>query len=393
MRPAWTPSETPASWGDIDADGHLDLVVATLAREVNPSTLEFEWGHTRVYRNLGDGRFTPADDTLPLVPGSSFIAPLLDLDDDGDLDLLLTQEYHNHVTPQYFRNDGLDENQRVQWTELYGDRMPLPHAVMGAAPFDVDADGRLDLALSNLFNVTPFREALLENQGNATFVDGAPERGAFAMDTQYVPDGTNRLSSWAIVAADVDNDTDEDLYISYGHFSPGTDFHRTPEEFPLMATGQRNALLENDGAGGFSVRGGTCAEDAGQSRAAVAGDIDRDGCLDLVVVNQNGSIRVLRNRCGHSRRALAVRLVGRTSNRDAVGARVEVTVGDATQHKRVFAGSNSLHSAAPKMLHFGLGDAAQADRVEVWWPSGAYQRLGPLPAGTVLIGEPAADQP
>lgn len=377
------------SWGDVDADGDLDLVIASLAQDILAQNGEgIEPGQTHVYINAGDGTFD--EPASPQVPdGSSFLAPLLDLDDDGDLDLLVTQEIFQKFPPTYFRNDGVDAQGNVQWVESFDARRhPIAHAVMGLAPFDINADGALDLAMSNLWTQLPHREVLLENRGEDGFVDVTLERNGFGMDNGYRPGTSNRLVSWATIAEDFDNDADEDLYFSYGHFSAGDDFAPTVDEYPVMGPYQHNALLDNGGEGDFTLLEGTCAEDAGQSRAAVAADFDRDGCLDLVVVNQRGNLRLLRNRCTQDAQSVTVRLIGRNSNRDAVGARVELSAAERRQHKRVFAGSNSVHSSAPKELHFGLGTATQAERLDIWWPSGAHQAFGPIPPGRVVVEEP-----
>jgi len=104
-------------------------------------------------------------------------------------------------------------------------------------------------------------------------------------------------------------------------------------------------------------------------RALAAADIDNDGDLDLLAVNNNGPADLLRNGGTPGSNAVLVRLVGTASNRGAVGARLRATVGTATQLREVKAGSSYL-AQNDLRVHFGLGTAKQIDRLEIRWPNG-----------------------
>jgi len=125
----------------------------------------------------------------------------------------------------------------------------------------------------------------------------------------------------------------------------------------------------------FSAASGIdCAED---SRAFSFLDFDGDGNVDLVLKSRMGpQIRLFQNACGQGRQRIVISLHGTKSNRDAIGARVEVD----GQVKWVVAGSAYL-SQHTKRLHFGLGDRTRAEKVRIVWPSGHVQELPPLGAG------------
>ena len=118
-------------------------------------------------------------------------------------------------------------------------------------------------------------------------------------------------------------------------------------------------------------------------RALAVADVDNDGDLDLLVTSNGQSADLLRNDGGNRNNALLVRLVGKRSNRDAIGARVLMTVGGATQVREIKAGSSYLGQNDTR-AHFGLGTAPRADRLEVRWPGGGAETFREVQAGAII---------
>jgi tetratricopeptide (TPR) repeat protein len=140
---------------------------------------------------------------------------------------------------------------------------------------------------------------------------------------------------------------------------------------------QPNVLYVRRGGRYYDFSGVSGLDFAEDSRAFAATDLDGDGNLDLLLKSRLGpQVRVFRNHCGLARRSLAIRLRGVKSNRDGIGARVEVD----GKVKFLQAGSGYL-SQHTKQLHFGLGDAGAAASVRVWWPSGQQQEFHDLQSG------------
>jgi hypothetical protein len=180
---------------------------------------------------------------------------------------------------------------------------------------------------------------------------------------------------------DADNDTDLDLAIANGHVLDNTSLFRASSRYA-----QRNLLLLNDGRGFFKDAGPSAGPGFAiqkVSRTLVAGDIDNDGDLDLLVTNNGQTADLLRNDGGDRRRSLTVRLMGRESNRDGVGARVTAMTGGRTLVREIKAGSSYLGQGDMR-AHFGTGDAARVDRLEVRWPSGRTDAVDAVAAGQIV---------
>jgi len=149
---------------------------------------------------------------------------------------------------------------------------------------------------------------------------------------------------------------------------------------------QRNLLLQNDGTGKFKDVGPASGPGFAlkkPSRSLSAADIDNDGDLDLLIGNIGQTPDLLRNELESSSKSLLIRTVGSKSNRDGIGARLKLTAGGKVLLREVKAGSSYL-SQNDIRVHFGMGKAARAERLEVRWPSGEVQVLQDIEANQVL---------
>ena len=360
------------AFADVDRDGDVDLfVVHYVDARVDNNTfcgdvgrkyriychpLTFAALRNTLYRNNGRGVFTDVSKESAILDhrGNGLGVVFGDYDDDGWVDAFVA----NDSTPNFlFHNEAgrrFSETALLAGVSVASDGMP--RAGMGTDFGDYDGDGDLDLFVSNheLEAHTLFR-----NLGKGLFEDATFPSGVGPATLPYVGFGA--------VFVDYDNDADLDLGIVNGHVmnSPG-------HVRPGATEAQRKLMLRNSGGGRLTEVGrqsgpGFASEKVG--RTLVAGDIDNDGDLDLLVTNNGGNAELLRNEGGTGNNAVLIQLVGTKSNRSAVGARVRLTAGGTTQVREVKAGSSYLGQNDLR-VHAGLGKAAKIDRLDVRWPNG-----------------------
>jgi hypothetical protein len=371
---------TSASWADYDADGDLDLYVAGYGycggTDID-TNLEYMPDH--LYRNEGDGTF--ADVTSLLGPpaatmGAGFLAAWFDYDLDGDVDLYLANDYVGPAPKPnvLWRNDGPDGQGGWVFTDVsVSSGAGVSINTMGIAVGDYDMDGDFDLALSNIRANT-----LLRNNGNGTFSDVAQEAG-IARDFQAI---TERAITWGLAFYDLNNDTREDLYITAGDLGYEDGFSLQPNETFL-----------NLGGGRFSdVSAASNADDVDLGRGVGFADYDRDGRIDLYLVNHTGATRLLRNT---SKRGgmhwLEIDTVGTGSVRDGCGALLRARLRRGpTLVRQVLCGGTSLASGVDPTVHFGLGRWDRVKTLTIRWPSGTVQVLKRIRANRLrTVTEPA----
>jgi hypothetical protein len=229
---------------------------------------------------------------------------------------------------------------------------------------DVDGDGRLDLIVTNFNNQGTF---LHRNQGDMRFRDFGHQLG-LSMPTFTV-------SSFGARFLDYDNDGLVDLFVAAGHpFAP------VSKVWPQIRYAEPPFLFRNDGGSFENVapRSGEALTRPHVGRGVATGDYDNDGDPDVLLLTVSEPPRLLRNDGGNRRHWVGVELVGTTSPRDAIGAKITVTAGGRDRVRARVGGASYLSSSDPRVL-FGLGDVDRVDAVEVRWPSGHVDRVTGAP--------------
>jgi len=371
--PGWN---TGAAFFDADGDGDLDLYIAAYidctVDEVLSATPTLDWkGVEKValgpfglpgapdhfFLSDGKGHFVENTEEAGLSDralGYGFGVRASDFDQDGDQDLYVANDSDANY---YYRNDGTGHFQEVGlWSGAAFDQHGAAQAGMGVAVGDANGDANFDILVTNF---SEDFSTLYLGDGSGFFTD--------ASDTSGVGSLTFSSLSWGTVLADLDNDGDEDVVIANGHIYPQVDAH---PEFGLHYA-QLNLLLENTGEGRFvdaTDRGGPGFALRQASRGVAAGDYDNDGDLDLLITNLDEPPALLRNDSAGGSWLTVVPEVP-PGHGTTVGTTVLITFGGRTLIGDVAAGGSFMSSHEGR-VHFGMGTAATADRVEVRWADG-----------------------
>jgi hypothetical protein len=377
----WTVS---AAWLDYDSDGLLDLFVVSYVKW-DPAAEPFcgdaqhsirTYCHPRfydpqsnhLYHNNGDGTFTDVSVSSGIAAhrGKGMGVVVADYDQDGWPDIFVA----NDTVPNFlFHNEHNGHFSEVAFqagVAVNDDGRAL--SSMGADFRDLNNDGYEDLFVTALASETfPY----FQNSTKGSFSDLTYPSGIGA--------ATVAVSGWGVGIVDLDNDGWKDIFTANG------DVQDNNELFSSRTSRQRNLLLLNDRKGFFQPQ---LIGAPSLYRGLAFGDFDRDGRMDVVVTRLNDTPVLLRNMANPTRHWLNLKLVGHRSNREAIGARVLLRGGTLKQINHVTS-SLGYESSSEPTVHFGLGERAIADSIEILWPSGTRQILKNVPADHyITVNEP-----
>ncbi|HXF27160.1 MAG TPA: CRTAC1 family protein [Bryobacteraceae bacterium] len=383
---------------DYDRDGKLDLFVANyidpgLAFSGIPKAGSGEFcsykgipiacgprglkpGVNYLYRNKGDGTFADVSESSGIrkTEGHYALGVLtLDYDNDGWPDIYVACDsaasilYHN-------RHDGTFEDVGLASGTAFNEDGE-PQAGMGLATADYDHDGFLDIVKTNFSDDSP---NLYHNNGNGTFSDRVFDAGLGRL---------RNYLGWGAVFLDYDNDGWSDILLVNGHLTPEIDAAGSDSHYR-----QPKALFHNLRNGRFqdvSAQSGPAFAELHSSRGAAAADILNDGRISIAVNELNEPPSLLVPQAVAMGHWIGIKTIGVKSNRDAIGARVEVRAGGLLQIDEVRSGGSYL-SQNDLRLHFGLGAASEIDELTIRWPSGLVDRWKNIPIDKQIIVEEGA---
>jgi hypothetical protein len=378
---------TGASFGDYDGDGFVDLMVANYVDfhlndlpgfgsspnckyrgiDVQCGPRGLKGAGDSLFHNNGDGTFTDVSKSAGVSDPTGYYGMSViwaDFNNTGRPDIYVA----NDSTPKFlyknlgdgkFKDIGLESGTAVS-------EDGSEQASMGIAVGDYNHTGRPSLYITNFSDEN---NLLYRNDGNWNFTDVSYPSGLALPSLPFV--------KWGTAFIDVDNDGWLDLITVSGHVYPQVD------TLPSGARYREPKLLQlNQKDGTFcdaSEEAGPALKEKHVSRGLAIADLFNDGNLDIVVGDLDGAPMILKNHGVPGRRWASFELAGTKSNRLALNARIKIVAGGVTQTDEIHSGGSYL-SQNDLRVHFGLGESKKIDSVEIHWPSGKTETLGPLAA-------------
>ena len=374
---------TSAAFIDYDRDGLLDIAVVHYVDfyrrpcymfqgrldYCGPSP--FKGSATELYRNLGSGHFKNVTDEVGLNarPGPGLGILTGDFGADGFPGFMVANDgAANYLwvsqprTPQSTPADRVFKEAGLTHGLAYASD-GRPRAGMGIAAGDVYGDGGESIIVTNL-PTEAF--TLFQRQPNGDFVDATEQSGLAHISLPFTGFGVGLF--------DMENRGLLDMFSANGGVrAMAVDLNSNPKGDPFPYR-ERKLLLRNKGAGqGFediTASAGPALADAEVSRAAAFGDLNNDGVVDILVTNNNGPARLLLNTVRDRGHWLMVRAEGTHASRSAYGSVVEVLRKNGKPLRQWIRGDGSYLAANDPRAHFGLGDAAAVDRIQIYWLGG-----------------------
>ena len=315
---------TSSNWVDFDLDGKMDLYVVNQGED---NAL------LKGYGDIGGGTYLFATESGAVAHGGNGSAACwFDGDLDGRPDLFVANEFQANLLLQNTSFGFSDLTSTAGMGDLGNAK--------GAAWGDYDNDGDYDLYVAN----DGMADILYRAGANFSFTQVA--------GTNLGDKGNGRGVAWV----DFNNDTFLDLYV--------------------VRNDEPDLMLLGDGAGNFERVPVGPVEADGPGNAIACGDLDGDGDVDIYITRESASNVLLSNELGNGKRWLKIHLTGLGVNTCAIGARVVISAGGVTQTRMVTSGAGYLCNNALD-VHFGMAASTIVDQIEIFWPDGTYQLLGP----------------
>jgi enediyne biosynthesis protein E4 len=388
--PGWASS---AVWFDYDNDGRLDLFVCgfvEFSKELNKPCGVHEDGQHHycipkvyspmpswLFHNNGDGTFTDVSKESGIAThlGKAWGVVATDVNNDGRLDLWVSNDT---VADFLFVNRGGGKFDEIGTTAgvAYSDTGKA-RSGMGVDSADFNQDGWMDLFVANLD-----REmfAIYQNNRDGSFDDFALPTGIGKI--------TRLMSGWGLKFFDYDNDGNLDLFLANGNpddLINSLHGEVTYEEPLILLRGSPNGFKD------VSAVSGPLFERRISARGLAIGDFNNDGAVDVLVSINNGAPLLLKNTAASGNHWLGLRLVGKTCNIDAVGARITYQAGDLKRGRMKVGGGSYLSAHDPRVV-LGIGPRQKIDWLEIKWPlpSTKVERFTELPTDhyiTIVEGE------
>ena len=375
--PGWSSS---AVWFDYDNDGRLDLFVCRF--------VDFEKSKNRpcgagakpeyciprlyqpmpswLFHNNGDGTFSNVSKPSGIANslGKAWGVVAADINNDGRMDLFVANDT---VANFLFMNRGGGRfEQLADQAGVAYSAEGRARSGMGVDAADFNEDGWIDLFVANIDGEM---YSIYQNNHDETFDDLAVPTG--------IGKATRMVSGWGLKFFDYDNDGNLDLFLANGNpddlietLHPGVTFREPPMLFHNTGKGFQNVSAQS---------GPVFAKDL-SGRGLAIGDFDNNGAVDVLVSVNDGAPVLLRNKIGSQNHWLGLKLVGRKSNPDAVGARISYQAADLKRSRTKVGGGSFLSAHDPRVV-LGLGKQTKVDWLEVAWPQpgGTRQRFTDLP--------------
>jgi hypothetical protein len=380
---------TSAAWVDYDKDGRIDIFIANYVQWSEKGDLyctldgstksyctpeSYKGTASKLFRNLGGGRFQDVSEKAGVADPTSKSLGIAILDYDADTwpDLFVANDTQPNKLYRNNRNGTFSE-EGVSAGVAYSED-GVARGAMGVDVGDYDRSGRPHVLVGNFSNQML---ALYHNEGSKLFVDAAP--------TTTIGRTSLLFNAFGVFFFDYDLDGHLDIFAVNGHIEESIGSVQPKVQYkepPLM--------FRNTGNGNYEHTSGSLGpafQVAQVGRGAAHADYDRDGDLDVLITNNHGPARLLRNDGGNRHKWISVKAVGTKSNRSALGAIVRVQSASAGKQWSTVRSGSSYASQSDLALTFGLGNDAMIQAIEVEWPSGIKDRVANVPANQFVIIE------